>query len=159
MNLKILLISDTHGHTDKLGILLEQYDGTVDMICHLGNSYKDIQKFSPGIPTHFVHGNGDGGFDVPGEKIINFGKAKILLVHGHNHSVYDGMTRLYYYALRAGVDAAFVGHTHVPHVSQESNIFIMNPGSLTQPRSGSKASYGIVTYSPTHGFSGEVLHI
>ncbi|MCL1877427.1 MAG: metallophosphoesterase family protein, partial [Defluviitaleaceae bacterium] len=83
--------------------------------------------------------------------------AKILLVHGHMHGVKMGLDRLAYAAKEAGANAAFYGHTHLPVVTNHGGIFIMNPGSPSFPRGGSKASYGIAEISPKGAISGRII--
>lgn len=42
----------------------------------------------------------------------------------------------------------FFGHTHKALVTEEDGIYLVNPGSLSQPRDDSDGSYAIVRTSP-----------
>ena len=77
--------------------------------------------------------------------VVNIGGKKLLLVHGHRHSVDNGIHRLYYYAMEKKADCALFGHTHIPEIIREGDLFIMNPGSPSFPRGGfTQGTYGIL---------------
>lgn len=61
---------------------------------------------------------------------------RLFLTHGH---LYNSDKRP---ALRAN-DVIAHGHTHVPIAEKDGEQFIFNPGSMTIPRNGNPASYGL----------------
>ncbi len=62
---------------------------------------------------------------------------RLFLTHGH---IFNGDKRP---PLRDG-DVIAHGHTHVPVAEWQENVFIFNPGSVTFPRNGYPASYGMI---------------
>jgi putative phosphoesterase len=49
------------------------------------------------------------------------------------------------YLRQTGADVLILGHTHIPYTVQRGNRFILNPGSVGQPRDGDpRASYLIL---------------
>lgn len=74
---------------------------------------------------------------------------KILLVHGHAHSLYSGLSHLVHEAENCGADILFYGHTHIPDsrtISTESGspLLIVNPGSCSIPRACQPPSFAIL---------------
>ncbi len=65
------------------------------------------------------------------------GERKVLLTHGHREG------DQYKQCLKPG-DIYISGHTHLPLVSKEDDIFVLNPGSLALPKGGNPESYGIL---------------
>ena len=62
---------------------------------------------------------------------------RLFLTHGH---LYNAAKRP---ALRSG-DAIVHGHSHVPVAMRDGEQFIFNPGSVTFPREGYVASFGLL---------------
>jgi putative phosphoesterase len=167
---KILVVSDTHEDTFELERILSRHASEVKVVCHLGDHAMDLLKFQslyPQLTMVAVGGNCDYS-NVERERVLEFtpcadsgseAAARILLTHGHNHGVKTGLDRLAYYAKEKGANAAFYGHTHFPACLKHGGIFIMNPGSPSFPRGGSKASYGIAEISPEGGISGRLFSV
>jgi len=158
--MKLLLISDTHGRTTTLESLLARYAKEVQMVCHMGDHANDLLKFQhkyPALNMVVVAGNCDYDVNLPREQILTVSGKQILLTHGHFLNVKMNLQRLIYYAGEKGVDACFFGHTHEPVRYTTGSIFVMNPGSLEEPRGGSKASYGLVEISECGEITGEVI--
>jgi putative phosphoesterase len=44
-----------------------------------------------------------------------------------------------------GVNAVFFGHTHIPMISKQEDILLLNPGSPSLPREGAKRTIALVT--------------
>lgn len=77
--------------------------------------------------------------------VVNLGGRRILLLHGHKQGVKNGLQRLYYHALESKADAVLFGHTHIPEMRREGELFMMNPGSPSFPRGGhTQGTYGIL---------------
>lgn len=77
---------------------------------------------------------------------------RIFLTHGH---VYNSENRP---SLKKG-DVLAYGHTHIPLAEKNGELIIFNPGSITFPKGGYAASYGIWDQSTFKvlSFSDEVL--
>lgn len=167
--MKILVTSDTHESTKELKTLLAEYADEVKIVCHLGDHAWDLLQFRneyPQLTMIAVAGNCDYGQDLQREIILNISACldnenapskKILLTHGHTLGVKMGLDRLAYYTKEKGADACFFGHTHFPVCCEIGGIFVMNPGSPSWPRGGSKESYGLVEISPEGGITGKLV--
>ena len=145
--MRLLVISDTHGDISKVCKVVNEIKDLIDGIIHLGDIVEDadkLRKLYSQIPVYNICGNCDYGTNVPPLNILDFEGKKIFITHGHLFSVYYDTTKLVYKAMELGADVALFGHTHIPHLEKIHNVYAMNPGSLTQPRGGSKPSYGII---------------
>ena len=152
-NRDILIVSDTHGHLQRLNELIAYRqnmlkNGDVLTIIFLGDGLTDLfscQKYDE-IITHAVRGNCDIGnyFSPYGEEIplfnvITIGDYKVFITHGHRLSVKSGRDELIREAARYGADIVLFGHTHAPTLEYikkgtirglEKDIAVFNPGSL-----------------------------
>ncbi len=143
--MKYLVLSDSHGFfadKNKILALVDQ----VDEVIHLGDYAKDIEALNLGLkPYHVVAGNCDIKGEYPDEIILLDEGHKILLTHGHRYDVKYHLNKLYYKALSLDADIVMYGHTHVPMSTKVENLYIINPGSVSLPRGGSKNKCAIVT--------------
>lgn len=143
--MRIGVISDTHGDISVAEKVIQEMVN-VDLIIHLGDHYDDGIKLKEqtGIPLIAIRGNCDGCSPGEEEIVHQVGEHKILLIHGHQYGVKSDLNRLYFRALELDCDLVLYGHTHTPVSMTFGNVMILNPGSLSLPRGGSKSSYGIV---------------
>ena len=147
--MKIFVISDTHGITYKVREVWDKLTG-VDLIIHLGDYTKDAEKLGQdfGTETIWVKGNMDGSYSADDYKTVETEYGKLLLTHGHMDGVKMSPQRLLYRAQELGCKAVLFGHTHKPSYEEADGIYLINPGSLSQPRDGTQGSYAILTTSP-----------
>lgn len=141
--MKILIVSDTHGHEENLERVIEE-TGAVDHFIHLGDieGQEDYFEVLAGCPVHMVAGNNDFFSDLPREEEFWIGKYHVLITHGHYYGVSMGTSRLKEEALSRGIDIVMYGHTHRPEVDTDQGLTVLNPGSLSYPRQwGKKPSY------------------
>ena len=159
MNMKILVISDTHEIVSDLKELLLKYSQEVKLVVHLGDYPSDLMQFQPLYPHLNMVALDGTGYEVnfPAERVLKFGEVSILCVHGHRHGVKSNLQRIVYYAQEKQVNACFFGHTHMSTIFEEQGIFFMNPGSLAFPRDGRHGRYGIVEISENGTIKGEVI--
>lgn len=133
--MRILVISDTHGDDRDIKRLLEVV--RPDRVYHLGDSENEC-RFLTNVatcPVEMVCGNCDWYSKLPQEVVLEVGKHVLLITHGHRFSCkssYDGLMKE---AKRVGADYILYGHTHVPEIERLNGYTIINPGSLTYPRS------------------------
>lgn len=142
--MKILLISDTHGDISKVIEILDRVKG-IDMILHCGDYETDarILENCTDIPVISVTGNCDGGSDY--RKTVETPAGKLLITHGHMEAVGFTQTLLTSAAEEeGGCIAVCFGHTHVPLCEDTGGLWLINPGSLTEPRKGSRPSCAIL---------------
>lgn len=145
--LKIAVFSDSHGRTDDMMSVIENVHP--NHIIHLGDYIKDAYEISytfPDINLSYVAGNNDYFYNEPFLKTEIIGNKRFFLVHGHQYcsGCSVSVPSLSLDARRQfNADVALFGHTHVPFYGNEHGVYVMNPGSISLPRSSEK-SYGII---------------
>ena len=130
---RVLVVSDSHSRNENLELLMERVKP--DLILHLGDSEDEDDLIAAEAPCEvvFVRGNCDYG-PLPITEIVELGKHRALLTHGHYFGVKLGLGGLAQAARDAGCDVAMFGHTHVPELTEEDGVIIYNPGSISLPR-------------------------
>lgn len=146
--MRILVVSDTHGHEENLARVLQDI-GMPDCVIHLGDyegGEAHIQEMIS-CPLYMVAGNCDFFSRLPLTQIAEVGGLRILLTHGHYYFVSVGMWDLIEDAKANGCNVAMFGHTHRPFLDQgDEEITLLNPGSLSYPRQDDRRpSYALVT--------------
>lgn len=141
----IAVLADTHGKTESVCRQLRQHK--LDAILFAGDFYHDGYKISRALKTKFygVKGNCDSSSSpVASEEIVTMMGKMFYLVHGHQYGVKQSINRLYYRAQELGVDAVIYGHTHIPHVENTGDLWMINPGSPTRPRLNTPGTYVLI---------------
>ncbi|MBO5560069.1 MAG: metallophosphoesterase [Firmicutes bacterium] len=144
--MRILVISDTHRKLNRAIELVHDFSKSIDAVIHLGDNTDDVDfiRRNYRLPVYTVAGNCDYGSTAPPENIVTFEDKKVFFTHGHAYNVKYNADMVKERAESFGADICLFGHTHMPCVKIERGIIVMNPGSLTEPRGGSKPSYGII---------------
>lgn len=155
--MKILVLSDTHGKTEKTCRVFRTLNN-IDLIIHCGDYYRDGQTLEDlfGVTVIGVKGNCDGA-SSPDVKIVPTPHGNILVTHGHLEGVGYDYTKLLYKAEENQCIAVCFGHTHVPVFEDCNGIYLINPGSLTSPRDGTNGSYGMI-HSTDYDFRGSIVY-
>lgn len=79
------------------------------------------------------------------KKVLQIGKYKVLITHGHYYYVSSGVEDIIRDAAGRGMDVVMFGHTHRPLIERMKGVIALNPGSLTYPRQeGKKPSYALM---------------
>jgi len=139
--MKILVVSDTHRHIEKMHLAAELEKP--DMILHLGDHDSDaieLARRMPNIDICYVKGNCDAFSDSALSYCCTFDGVTIFAAHGHKYQVKSGLLSFGYAAMEQGAQVALFGHTHVPFCQKRGEMWLMNPGTCGSYR----ASYGIV---------------
>ena len=174
--MQVLVISDSHGDSGAVRQLLERYKHKVRTVIHLGDNVKDFLQYDadyPAINFVAVAGNCDYYAHVPNERMLTLGEVtprRVLLLHGHTLDIKSGYDRLMFYAQEKGADACLFGHSHMPFMHRREPVFscddakppgclFMNPGSVSQPRGGSKAGYGLLSIDDEGNITGELIEL
>lgn len=141
--MKILVVSDTHGYTDKFDVVLEK-EQPVDMLIHCGDVERDEDyiRAAAGCPVCMVAGNNDWGSDLPQEIVTEIGKYRVFITHGHRYYVPFEMDRLKAAAKERKAQIVIFGHSHMPYLQEEDGITFLNTGSISKPRQ--------VSFEPTY---------
>jgi len=144
--LKLFVISDTHGKTQRVKEVYEKLKG-IDLIIHLGDFQRDAQALEKelGIEVLSVKGNMDGSHSKEDHQILETEFGNLLLVHGHMEQVKQSLQNLLYRAKELDCKGVLFGHTHEAYYGEFDGIYLVNPGSLSLPRDEKKASYAIVS--------------
>lgn len=150
--MKILVISDTHGAIHEIVKVIENMEKP-QLILHLGDYVEDGEKIEKetGIKVEMVRGNGDFfNKRYEDDKVLEIEGKRIFMTHGHRYGVRHGVLNLLYRAEELQADIVLYGHTHVPMITKDAGIFVMNPGSPTHPRGFYKSkTYGIINIKDT----------
>lgn len=154
--MQILVVSDTHGRSDRLCEVIRRT--RADVLLFLGDGLRDLSAIPDDTLTiRAVRGNCDlYGADTPELRIETFGQYRIFLAHGHRYGVKYGLDALIATAAAAGADAVLYGHTHEPYcrvipageeyggIILERPLALLCPGSLGEPRRGAP-TFGTLT--------------
>lgn len=140
---RVAVFADTHHSFKWLPFAVERL-GKVDLVFHLGDFAPDAQQVAEalgGVPFVAVRGNNDSGSAYSKMRVEQVENAWILLVHG------DAFYTIGQMADRARdhrCAAVLFGHTHEPLLRADGEVLIINPGSLSLPRAGSRPSCALL---------------
>ncbi len=139
---KIAIISDSHGSLRNLSLFRARI-GQPDALWHLGDCADDAPELARALNCGFVsvRGNCDPFSDAPLKQVIEWHGRRFLLLHGHTVS---GRLNLLYLAKELRCDAVLYGHSHVTSDECVDNIRLINPGSLSRPRSSAGPSMALL---------------
>ena len=176
--MKLFFASDLHGSLTATQLMLEKYKESGsqhlvilgDILNH-GPRNPVPQGYQPAAVADLLNNYSDQIIAVRGncdsevdQMLLNFpmlesyswilleSGRRIFLTHGH---IYNNDKRP---PLKTG-DVLAYGHTHIPVAERSGELFIYNPGSITFPKDGNVASYGIFEQGTFKvlSFSDEVL--
>ena len=145
--MEILIVSDSHGRADNLREVLRSHPNAKYLL-FCGDGLRDVgiaAREFPNVITAVVRGNCDWLSDIPAELYFKIDGVRILLMHGHTHSVKSGMDTALAYAKEKDAQILIYGHTHIPKNEYVSDmgITLFNPGSLAE-RTREGYSYGVL---------------
>ena len=146
--MRILVFSDSHTDVSTMADVVRRMQP--DKILHLGDHYTDaevLMTLYPEIPFHAVMGNTDfTGNDVYEQLLILEGK-RIFLTHGHFYGVKTGVSSITAKGESLAADLVLFGHTHIPYLDWNNDMYVMNPGSIN--RRGRR--FSSIAHAPTFG--------
>ena len=135
----VAAISDTHlpRGTRRIPDSCLERLRAADLILHGGDIstlavLEELQALGP--PVHAVFGNADEPAVrelLPKELVVEAGGARIGMAHvpGPRAGREERLVKRF-----PGCDAVVYGHTHLPEVTREGGVWILNPGSPTERR-------------------------
>jgi putative phosphoesterase len=135
---RVAVISDTHLPRGSRALSQECLDrlAAADMILHGGDVTEApvLDALGELGPLHAVYGNMDSAdlrATLPKEHVVDVEGVRIGMVHIPGPAA-GRSARLA--ARFPNCDAVVYGHTHIPEVTQEDGVWILNPGSPTERR-------------------------
>jgi len=153
MNKKLLVFSDSHGSVSALKNVFSWARERIppnDAICAavcLGDGLSDISKAadSAGFFSDWkiVRGNNDY-MQAPEADVFDFAENRFFICHGHRHGLYGGFYTLLAAAKNNDANIVLFGHTHVPYFKNTGGIYLLNPGSVSRPRSKTGATFAVI---------------
>lgn len=131
--MKVLVMSDTHGNTHG-AFAAHTFSEPVDAVIHLGDGSADADMLRAAldIPVVSVAGNCDHDSNAPRELVWECEGKRIMLTHGDAYQVKSGLAILRQRAQEIGVDAVLFGHTHQSRYEKDSDLLLVNPGTLSK---------------------------
>jgi len=142
--LDILIISDTHmSLSSEICQKLDALSFKPDLIIHAGDITGDglLNGLKNRTDVVAVRGNMDGDFAtgrLPESVELDLLGWKIGVIHGRGA---PAVVAAYARSSFGNPDLIIFGHTHVPCLELSGGTLLMNPGSLTSPRSDSGPTY------------------
>ncbi len=150
--MKILVVSDTHGHLDLYEKLIQKIK-PMDLVIHCGDiegqelMFENLNREILGCNSVMVSGNNDFFSELDREASLEIRGHRILVTHGHTMYVSTNTDFIKQEAYARGYDIVVYGHTHRPVLDEGGAITALNPGSLSYPRQeGRLPSYAIITF-------------
>jgi putative phosphoesterase len=153
--MRVIVVSDSHGELENIKLLsLVAKEEKVEKIIHLGDDYDDADLLmNEGITIERVPGVFSAYYterDIPNRKVIELEGWKLLLTHTKERHQNDltGDTPPEEYIRSATVDIMLYGHTHIPAISIENHVYLINPGHLkSSDKRGYEPSYAVMDIS------------
>lgn len=127
-----------------------------EYILHLGdgnNEFENLMSLFPEKKYVMVCGNNDFYSQAQNDEVVKIGGVTVFMTHGHRYGVYVSLDRLKRAAAKYDARVILYGHTHMTDYRYEQGVYIMNPGSISQPRM-SRKSYGFIDITGGSVFCG-----
>ena len=150
--MKVLVVSDSHGEKDNIiSVSKIAREAKADKIIHLGDDYDDADFLvEQGTHIERVPGVFSAYYtekDIDNRKTIELEDWKILLTHTkekHENDLPDDISPEDLVRDNK-VDIVLYGHTHIPAISKQGDVYLINPGHLkTEDKKGFEPSYAIL---------------
>ena len=153
--MKCIVFSDSHGFTSFMDKAINLHKDA-EVIFFLGDGLSDAEIVASRFKDKawlFVRGNCDYSsvaFGATAEKTssITLEGKRIVFTHGDLYGVKYGEDGLLRLAESRSGDIVLFGHTHIPFEryvpTEESGIYLFNPGSIGAPGFGGGGSYGVI---------------
>jgi len=153
---KLLILSDTHGDVSLLTVVLNWAserlppNDTIMAAAFLGDGLSDIGRAAEksGFYSEWkiVSGNNDYGITVPDTAVFEFAGYKFFMTHGDSYNVYSGYHSVTNAGKKNNANVVLFGHTHVPYYENVNGMLLVNPGSVSRPRSRIGESFAVMEF-------------
>ena len=143
--MRILVVSDSHGHTGALDNALHRWP--FDAAVFLGDGLRDWQEATARLPAskelRCVRGNCDwGALDAVDACTADYGGVRVFYTHGHLYGVKADLERAMAAAREKQAQVLLYGHTHTPRAFYKDGLHVLCPGSIA------KGEYGTLEITP-----------
>ena len=143
--MRILVVSDIHGHASALrSALLQQPQA--ETVIFLGDGVTDWERESAallGRRTLAVRGNCDWSAPgYPDQGLDEIAGVRVFYTHGHRYGVKSGTECLVRVAAEQGAAVVLYGHTHRAVAEYRDGVHLLCPGALAN------GEYGLVDILP-----------
>lgn len=148
------MFSDSHGSVSTLTAVLNWAKdclppkGNICTAVCLGDGLSDLTRAANEsgffCDWKITCGNNDYGFQAPEAGFFDFEEHRFFIAHGHRYNLYNGYNTLINAAKNSEADAALFGHTHVPYFKNVNGVTLINPGSISRPRSKIGATFAVI---------------
>lgn len=148
--MRIVVISDSHHRTAVIDTILSAQP-SARFVFFLGDHASDIEDYEllyPDKSFFSVCGNCDYHSFLPTTGVQTVNGKRIFYTHGHTLGVKSTTEHLRKAAEQSGCDIALFGHTHISKIIYDNGIYLVNPGSVSLPRSG-RPSYAAIDITKT----------
>lgn len=141
--MKIAVFGDSHGKLQYIDEAMKTLE-EIELVIHTGDYFSDLEYIQRkyNIKALGVRGNCDAKGEA--EIIEEINGNRVFLCHGHQYNVKSNLHTIFYRGKEIGADLVIFGHSHVPCYGKEEDMILLNPGSISEPRGGSKRSLAIV---------------
>ena len=133
--MKILLISDTHGHNDIVDELYQQYPN-MDLYLHAGDSCTEEYAL---YPFQTVKGNCDFDYNMNERLLIKTPYGNLLMKHVPNMTHEE--------LIKQNIKIYIFGHLHERHFEKRDDIYYVSPGSTCREKDKFNEGYMILDIS------------
>lgn len=142
--MRIAVVGDTHGHINAVQAELDRL--RPECLLFTGDFISDGRKLGQRLqlPFYGVAGNCDRHAGDVQEKLLRVHRQLLYIVHGHQYGVKQSLMRLFYRAEELDATVVLFGHTHMGMAEKVGGIWLVNPGSPSNPRGGSLPSYALL---------------
>ena len=142
--MKIIVFSDSHGIYEQMERAIRRENP--DALIYLGDGLRDcaaMEYVFPDLPVYKVFGNCDimPPKHIPAKQDLVLENVRIFLTHGHHFNVKTGLHEITQAAKQRQADILLFGHTHKPLVERSGDLWICNPGSISNP---GRPTYGLI---------------
>lgn len=145
--MRIGITGDTHGNQQAIRRIVAAAP-PVELWLHTGDYSSDANFLETltKLPVIKVAGNGDR-YDKHAnpDEIFSLEDFNIWLTHGHKYFHYNNVSELAWWAGKLETQIVVYGHTHIPMFKWFGDVLLINPGSPSLPRGGSKHSFAVLT--------------
>lgn len=138
---KIVVMSDNHGRMSVIQTIRE-LESDASYYIHCGDSDATEEELEGWIA---VKGNNDWKVKLPESMILEVDSIRFLICHGHRFGYYNREQNMVREVHSNQCQVLLFGHTHVPQCKIMEGCYLINPGSTTIPRGGSKRGYCVIT--------------